>query len=373
MKTNRLAILAMLPLALMLSLAPISSAGSSGFILAATSTLPINPTNWVPIAFVAVLLIIAISAFVYVLSGLINSSHAKAWAQSQIYEALVSIVLLLIFAFFTYLFFLNPVPAFTQGCLVPGGACAYSSPPAASGSGCTAMSTNTIYSLAACDMAYFNNNAFNVGEGMFYLGFLSGLSPGIRVNASVPNISGKISASTSIQSFVPVNFEKMLAVGFGGLFFALVLNQIQSILIGGSLLFLALFMTIGLVARTFGITRTFGGTMIAFGIGLGLVYPLLVAITYGYINVQMGSVNLLNLNDIMGLIFSAALTVISGNVGGAPQLLLNNTWVQQLAFTVAGLTFIPFINFIILDAFIRDFSKAIGQQLDFMSLLKGLV
>ena len=48
-------------------------------------------------------------------------------------------------------------------------------------------------------------------------------------------------------------------------------------------------------------------------------------------------------------------------------------WVFAIAAVVAGLTFIPFLNFTIVDAFIVDFSKAIGERLDFMSLLIGVV
>ncbi|EQD57918.1 hypothetical protein B2A_04611, partial [mine drainage metagenome] len=39
----------------------------------------------------------------------------------------------------------------------------------------------------------------------------------------------------------------------------------------------------------------------------------------------------------------------------------------------AGLTFIPFLNFTILDAFIVDFSKVMGEKVSFMALLSNLV
>ena len=50
-----------------------------------------------------------------------------------------------------------------------------------------------------------------------------------------------------------------------------------------------------------------------------------------------------------------------------------STFLQVLGYMLAGFTFIPFLNFIIVDTFIIDFSQAIGERMDFMSLLAGVV
>ena len=351
--------LAVLALVLVTTLAAAPFAGGNAVVLA-TGTLPINPSNWVGIALVAVLMVIAVAGFVYVVAGLINSSNARSWARAQIYEAAFSIALLLIFAFFAYLFFLNPQGSFSNAGLVPNGGTP----------DCSA--TNTIFTLATCDISYFSNNAFNVAQGLYWIGYLVGLSPGIDIGFNVPFVPA-LGVSTGIEDFVPIDDEKLIAAGFSAIFFALLINQVQVILLAGSMLFLSVFLTIGLVARAFGVTRTFGGTMISLGIGLGLIYPLLVAITYGFINVQTGTVNILSITNIVEILFTAATAVLTGQLGNATVSIFNSQFVQQLAYAVAGLTFIPFINFVILDAFIRDFSKAIGQQVEFMALLGGLL
>ena len=130
-----------------------SAASATTFVLATPAPfLPINPNNWVPVALVAVLLVIGVAVFVYVLGGIMNSSHARAWAQAQIYEGIVSVVLLIIFVFFVYLFFINPVPALNNVGLV------------SSSSSCGANTVNTIFTLSACDMNFFNQNAFSVAS-----------------------------------------------------------------------------------------------------------------------------------------------------------------------------------------------------------------
>ena len=45
----------------------------------------------------------------------------------------------------------------------------------------------------------------------------------------------------------------------------------------------------------------------------------------------------------------------------------------ELGYLVAGLTFIPFINLVLLDVFVIDMSSAIGTKISFMTLLNGLV
>ena len=39
----------------------------------------------------------------------------------------------------------------------------------------------------------------------------------------------------------------------------------------------------------------------------------------------------------------------------------------------AGLLLIPFVNFLIIDVFIIDFSKVIGEKMDFMKILTGII
>jgi hypothetical protein len=44
-----------------------------------------------------------------------------------------------------------------------------------------------------------------------------------------------------------------------------------------------------------------------------------------------------------------------------------------LGLIIIGLVFVPLLNFIIVDTFIIDFSQAIGERMDFLSMLTGIL
>jgi hypothetical protein len=152
---------------------------------------------------------------------------------------------------------------------------------------------------------------------------------------------------------------------------------------------------IGLIARIFVITRSFGGAMIALGVGLGIIYPLMVCLTYGFVNVGMqqsfagivapavSTVSMVSWALDPSTVSSAAISMLLGtspvfaSVPAPMTAAQLGGWfwgmVNYLAFVSAGLVLIPFINFLIVDVFIIDFSQAIGERMDFMRLLTGIV
>lgn len=362
-RNRRLAISALIATVFIVAMMPASAYGAS-YHPALLASLPLNPSNWVAIAFLAILAIIVVAAMVYMLSGAAGSSAAKSWAHNQILEAIISIVLLMIFAAFAYLFLSNPQTAFGSLNLVP--------------SGCTGA--NTLYTLSTCDIGQFSNNAYNLTQAFFFTSFLVGFSPGIGFKITIPGLEG-IDMGFTLSDIVPVAEEKLLQTGFIAMFFMLMLNQVQVILIAGGLLWLSLFVTLGLVVRCFGVTRTFGGALIALGLGLGLVYPVLVAVTYGYIDVQAGilsfGVILWNMVQSLTTLLIAAIT---GGLSGSGVLYVCNIsyvcdpqFLNTIGLIIAGLTFIPFLNFVVLDSFIRDFSSSIGEPINFLQMLSGLV
>lgn len=301
-------------------------------------------------AFIVVLVVIVIASFIYILANIINSSNAKNWAKIQVYEALLSILLLMIFLGIFYLFLLNPAGSYNSVGLLP--------------KECTTPSINTLFNLSACDIGTFSNNALGYFDLLSVVGLAAGGSPGIQLGFEP--ISG-LGISMSISSILPDGIEGMLGTALSAVIFFLVLNNLQLILVSGAILFLTFFITLGVFARLFGITRTFGGAMIAFGIGLGIIYPLLISLTYGYIDVHM-----LSASEALALAPKAIIDFISFAYASAVPILPSKL-IFGLGYMVAGLTFIPFINFIILDAFIVDFSKAVGEKVSFMALLSNFI
>ncbi len=329
-----------------------------------SNSFPISISNWEPIALIAVLIIIAISAFIYMLSRFMFNTRIEAWAKMQMYEAFLSFIILLIFVWISSLFFLNPMPAFSSAHLLP--------------SQCSNAKVvpKTLFQLSACDLSVFNNDAETYFQ-VFYWGetFLS-FSPGINASIQSSTISkaklGDLGVSSSISSVFPKSDAEFITLFFESIVFMLILNQIQLMLISSALLFLSLFLVIGLIARIFGVTRGFGGAMIALGIGLGLVYPLLTAITYGFITTQIGTLSAIALiSQFIGGITGILSTVIVSTV--TPAIFISGKFALNLGYIIGGLTFMPFLNFLILDAFIIDFSSAMGERMEFMSLLSGLI
>ena len=316
------------------------------------------------------MVIIMVAALVYALASVISSQNAKNWAKMQVYEALLSILMLVIFSAFVYVFFLNPQGLYgATGMLPPT---------------CGAASDGTLFNLSNCDLSTFTTLAY-AGFTMLTVGtYVTALVPGFSFNL---NFNG-VGFGASLVSILPKGVEGVLSMMFSALLFFLVLNQVQLILVSGSLLWLSLFVTIGLVMRTLGFTRSFGGTLIALGLGLGLVYPTLVSVTYGFLDssillapFHIGTASIGCFSTALISLFTssftsgAALSSLTSPLASSAScgVASVSSILTPFGYLIAGLTFVPFLNFIILDAFIVDFSKAIGERIDFMSLLSNFI
>jgi hypothetical protein len=337
-----------------------SAAAPQSFV---TSFIP----PWYDIALIAVIVVILVAALIYAVSFALDSPNGRSWARAQIYEALIGMMLIVIFLGLYSMMFLNPTSAVKSAGLRP--------------STCTGAASNTIFNLSACDMGSF----IAISKGYFGLlygiSYVAGLTPGFNVKVSIPPNSDGTGFSFGIKSIFPKSTDEILGIAFNALLFMILLNEVQLILLSGSMFFIALFMAIGLIAWVFGISRSFGGAMIAFGLGLGIVFPLLVSVTYGFITTQTLSY-LENPSTISGALTdvfnlgASVFVLLAGMVityvtGGFPSYL--GTLLLQYGYIIAGLTFVPFLNFTILDAFIVDFSKVMGEKVSFMALIGNLV
>ncbi len=359
---------ALLLMALLAS-AAVSGAQSTGLvpksgIAILQYTLPILPGSWVGVAALVILIVIAFAVIVYMLAGLIDSPNARGWARFQIYEAILSIIFILIFLFFVFIFFLNPQPVLSAIGLLPT-ATVYTGE-------FDCSQAFDIFTLATCDISEFNHFTYGVFEGIYEVTVYMGVTTGVSITSTLKDGSTVASASGSLGSFIPIPAEVMFATVFSSILILFVLLQVQVLLISGSLLWLAFFVSLGVIARSFGFSRTFGGAMIAMGIGLGIIYPLMTIMTYGFVNTQLSMANVNGSSSITGsaIITSLITSTVEAIFYQAPPA---GSWIFPLAMAIAGLTFIPFLNFTIVDAFIVDFSKSIGERVDFMSLLINVI
>jgi hypothetical protein len=345
------------------------------------SQLSMCPGSWIVPSIAAVLAVISVAVLVYMLAGIIGSGSARQWARFQIYEALLSIVLIVAFGSLAFILVLNPVPAFTAINLYSAGSCTSA---ATTTLGCTAPTT--IYSLAAFDLAQFNSDTFTVAQYVFYADFLSSAISGFEVKPGVQPIVGlpTVNVTIDLSALYPSGLDQLLKFSYEGLLLATLVNQLQLMLISSAIFLLGFFLTVGLVARTLGVTRTFGGAMIAFGLGVGIVYPLLTAITYGYITFQLNSICIISstgavstiascgssiVYEVLEVLFIYPVTAYGSTAAGVTFA----SFLTQTGYIILGCTVVPVLNIAIVDAFITDFSKAIGEKMTFATLFGSLI
>jgi hypothetical protein len=347
--------------------------------------LPITPFTWVPFAVIAALLVVMVAVIIYMLSNIIKSDNAKNWARFQIYEVLLSVLLIVAFASITYLFFLNPQTAFTQLNLVPQSV-TFNSPVSSvsvlnlgsipiptsntvTAIGCTGATQ--LFSLASCDLSVFNNATFAFAGETFYATYVTAAIPSLQYNP-IKALSNDYFKMTW-PGLIPSGSDQIVGLFFDSLMTLVMINQIQLIVISGSVLFLSFFLAIGLISRTLGFTRTFGGAMIAFGIGIGIIYPLLVALTYGYIDVSVNAVCIQYYSCSFGTVIAGMFSIFFGTSALASYSVVAGNLFLDIGYLVAGLLFIPLLNFAIVDAFVIDFSSAIGERMSFGELFSNFI
>jgi hypothetical protein len=325
--------------------------------------VPLQPGIWIVVAGIVVLALIGIAAIVYALSGPLDSPNARGWAKLQIYEGILALVLVSVFVVFSYLFLLDPTNALTSvGLMTPTSPCA------------TSAGTD-MYSMATCEIASFNGYSFQLFQALLaatiYLSYTPGFSLSVTLGGSSSNL--QVTMAAFMDSLIPISAEVSLGFAFSGFLFLFLLNQLQVLLLSGALFWLGFFVSLGLIARAFGFLRSFGGAMIAMGLGLGFVYPLITLVTYGFLNVQLFNPALPQGAATLGADIYQTIIAIALQGAGIAVPTPTTSWVFPIGIALAGLTFIPFLNFTIVDAFIVDFSKAIGERLDFMSLMVGII
>ncbi len=338
---------------------------------AASFLIPVIILNYAFYAFLIVVIVILVAAIVYMISGILNSPNARAWSRLQIYECLLAVIILLAFLAVSSVFSVNLYSTYSNAHLVGESGTGWSSI-----YGCNVATD--LFQLATCDLAQFNLFAMGMFQALFDATLYASFTPGIHIAADIPlgTTNVNIDFGTELSSFFPQAADDTMGIFYSTLLLFYVLTQVQLFIIGGAVLWLSFFVTIGIIARTTGVSRSFGGAMIALGLGLGLIFPIMVSLTYGFIDYQLSTlVPPVSANGLLVSVYGYLLGLVGALLtsGLVSSILPTGSLVFAGGAAVAGLTFIPFLNFTIVDAFIVDFSKAVGERLDFLSLLSGLV
>ena len=357
--------------------------------LTPTSFLSAGTNVWFPIFVLIVAMVLSILAVIYAMAPLMGRNDIRAWARVKIYELLLTLVIGVAFLVYSSgVYIINPTGIYNGLGLLPT-TCA---------SGINGPPPNNLYSLALCDMYQFNQDMASFTDQIFWFSLIGGLSPTVTFHLLAPGYAGGpqtgpegfstgVGFTLSVQ-ILPIIFVHQYVVPLMNTYFAMViLAEMQQVLLSASMILFSTLLIMGLVARAFSITKTFGGAMIAFALGFGLIYPLLVSISYGFLDVVIQNASL-NLPATLA-------TLLTSLLGALPSFLFNSSancppgtnspTCQYQAipgftglllyggFVSAGLVLIPLLNLVIVDAFIVDTSRVIGERMDLMSLLTRLV
>ncbi len=340
------------------------------FVLATSvSSFLTSPYNyWAPFAFASAAAVIALLAIIMMFSSFTGRERMRVWAKVKIYDVIFSIMLIFVFfviiALFTSINFktqvFGPLNLTPSDCSGPS----------------AVVSGGDIMSLAVCDMYTFNQNVINLNTAIFLIGLRMSFAPQIGIGyTNFFGIQG-VGVDTKISPSAP-GFETFTGYLLDALYTAFVISQLQLIILAAALLMFSVLMLIGIVARIFVITRSFGGSLIALAIGTGIIYPLLVCITYGYINVGMAKTGLsltgAGAIAFIGGITGALFTLLLGGLGVPGLSSLLAQFLQFAGYAGMGLVLVPLLNLLIVDVFVIDFSSAVGERMDFMSLLANMI
>ena len=328
-------------------------------------------TAWFSIAGIAAVAVLGILILIYSLFRFTGRSDITVWTRVKIYDVLLSIVLIIAFAYAANIIYNLPLGYLnTNMGIVP--------------TECLGSMYN-IYSLSVCDMSTFNYFTGRLNLEQYYLMLIMGtIQPSLGVSISYPSFfgsifSGKLSAEISFIS-ADISY-KYLGTFVDAIYVFVLGNDLQLIILSSAAVIFAILMSLGLIARIFGISRTFGGAMIAFALGIGILYPILTIIDYGFINVAVDKVYPASISFMLSLLIPGVATggltsVLYGAIVYFNYLLGNNIAAILPTYLFAyvgiiwiGLTLIPLINLVIVDVFIIDFSQAIGERMDLLSLL----
>lgn len=366
-------------------------------------------TIWFPIFFTIIVIVSSIIAIIYMLSPLLGRNDIKTWSKIKIYELLLTVFLAMVFlGASSLLYTVDPTSTLTSVGLLP--------------QSCNPLVTNNVpssylivdnmYSVALCDMYQYNQDVASYSTGIFYLAMIAGVAPQFDVNGValtggpplLPSSGAGAGAGPGIGIslnflVVPIQFVLQYIVPLMGAYFAVViLAQVQQILLASSMILFSVFMIIGFTARAFSVTKTFGGSMIAFALGIGFVYPLVTLISYGFLDVVLQNVatalgGLSIFSILIHSIFGTAGAQATGGIVSATAQILTSTCTNPAAancndallaqtltpfvvlggFIASGLMLLPLLNLVIVDAFIVDMSRVIGERMDLMSLLTRIV
>jgi hypothetical protein len=348
-------------------------------------------TSWLSLVIAVILAIIFILAIIYQLSPLLGRNDLRNWVRIKIFDELLSLVYVFLFAIFgTAVFAIQPTGALNSVGLVPNNCLMQvAANPSTPGS---LTNYDSIFFLSVCDVGDFNNDINAFAEGVFIVSFVVAISPTTAwqyppgpLTLSLGEEDEQLYNFSDIGISTRVDWLPIQPVFFyvvpllNSLYVLMVFSQVQTLLIAAAPLIFGILMAVGIIARAFGITRTFGNAMIAFAFGIGIIYPVMTMISYGFLDRALdaaGTALYTNLGiggtGTFGWV-TDTLNVLTSAIFPITLFTAIQSFLVEGGLVAMGLTFIPLFNLTVVDVFIVDFSRSMGERMDFLSLLTRIL
>lgn len=323
--------------------------------------------EWQAVGLAAVSMVLVLVGLVYAIGMGFNLPKVKGWARNELYQALASAFILGFLA--VMLPSLNGIVTGLAGPLPSG---------CSGGTGCT------FDSGGACDDSV-NNYMCKPGCGGYNVAidhsqcFLSDMKNRLALTYA------SLQAASMALGY-GLSFKYSLAhagqgVGFAvlpGLFMVMDLMGLMSMFVGTGFAFtwaqsfifdfirlkLVTLLPIGLALRSFPFTRGVGAAMIALVIGLYMVYPLMTTLESWIVSDNLDSYNYVQ-SGSWGAFKGA------GDFGNGIAQLMSIFEITTYIVVIAML-FLPIFNLTIAFAFMKEFARLLGGDIDVSSLAKIL-
>jgi hypothetical protein len=308
-------------------------------------TTTVWSASWQWIAFLAASTIWIVSILVYVVGYALNHEKAIIWAKEQMQEAVLAMVITMFVV--GLVSFLCTIDLRSLGM---GGSCAFG---------------NT-YNLVDAAFCSLESVYLSIMQGfLLVLGINSAL--GAASTITMGFAPGGVGAVFSPFAFMG-DIANSLLLATIALMTAAVLTLTQMVLVKMTAAIFVILFPIGVILRSFGATRGFGGGLIAIALGFFIMYPLLVILFYGMIGGNIGIADDLrsdysNLGDSFQ---SAGPSPTDPNWFGG----MLGPFIGFIGKAIMGAIFVPLLMFMVLIAFVKGLSTALGEEVDVSNLTR---
>jgi hypothetical protein len=299
--------------------------------------------SWQSICILAAFTVFLVSILAFVLGYAIQHQKAIAWAKEQMQEAVLAMIITLFVIGFVS--FLCGLDIKSLGLVSSCG-------------GASEPSCNMIEAASG----YLSEMYKTIMSGYFLVIAMN------SVMTSMATVTIGFAPAGVGATFAPFAFLNDIANSLLIAMIALITSAIivltQIILLKMTASIFTILFPIGIILRSFGATRGFGGGLIAIALGFFIFYPFLVVLFYGATigDIQSDYSNLGDSFKTAGPSPSSSDWFLGGG--------LLNYLVGFVGKTIMGAIFIPLIMFMILIAFVKGLSTALGEEVDVSNLTR---